>query len=43
MAHLVAPGHKDAFIALLDKHWPQWRESRAELNALPLGAEKWPE
>lgn len=43
IAHLVAPGHKDGFMALLDKHWPQWRESRAELNALPLGAEKWPE
>jgi predicted metal-dependent hydrolase len=41
MAHLLAPGHKDGFIDLLDKHWPQWRESRAELNALPLGAEKW--
>jgi predicted metal-dependent hydrolase len=41
MAHLRAPGHQDGFIALLEKHWPQWRESRTELNALPLGAEKW--
>ena len=24
-------------ISLLDLHWPQWRESRAELNVLPLG------
>ena len=43
MAHLLAPGHQDAFIALLDRHWPQWRESRSELNALPLSAEKWRE
>ena len=43
MVHLLAPDHKDEFIALLDKHWPHWRDSRAELNALPLGAEKWRE
>jgi len=41
MAHLLAPSHKDGFIALLEKHWPQWRESRLELNALPLSAEDW--
>lgn len=38
MAHLVAPSHDERFIALLDKHYPRWREARAELNALPLGA-----
>jgi predicted metal-dependent hydrolase len=43
MAHLIAPSHKDGFIALLEKHWPQWRESRVELNALALSAEKWRE
>lgn len=37
MAHLRFPGHGDGFVELLDRHWPQWRESRAELNALPLG------
>ena len=42
MAHLLAPVHDARFVALLDKHWPQWRESRAELNALPLGAVTWP-
>ena len=41
MAHLLAPSHKDEFIALLERHWPQWRESRVELNALPLGDEDW--
>lgn len=36
MAHLLEPSHSERFVAILDRHWPQWRESRAELNALPL-------
>jgi hypothetical protein len=43
MAHLLVPGHKADFLGLMDKHWPRWRESRAELNALPLRAETWRE
>jgi hypothetical protein len=31
------PTHSERFMAILDRHWPQWQESRAELNALPLG------
>lgn len=38
MAHLLEPRHSPEFIAILDKHYPAWRESRAELNALPLSA-----
>jgi hypothetical protein len=41
MAHLLEPVHSERFIALLDTHWPNWRESRAELNELPLAAEAW--
>jgi predicted metal-dependent hydrolase len=41
MAHLLVPTHSEGFVALMDQHWPQWRESRAELNALPLGVEIW--
>lgn len=41
MAHLLVPTHSRGFIALMDQHWPQWRESRAELNAMPLGVESW--
>jgi predicted metal-dependent hydrolase len=37
MAHLLEPNHNERFVAVLDRHWPQWRESRLELNALPLG------
>lgn len=43
MAHLIEPSHNERFLAILDRHWPQWRESRAELNALPLGSEHWSE
>ena len=42
MVHLLEPSHNERFLAMLDRHWPQWRESRAELNALPLGCESWP-
>ena len=37
MLHLLEPTHSERFVALLNRHWPQWREARAELNALPLG------
>ena len=39
LAHLLEPVHSERFVALLDKHWPNWRESRAELNELPLAAQ----
>ena len=41
MAHLLEPTHSDRFLAILDKHYPTWREARAELNELPLTAEVW--
>ncbi len=43
MAHLIAPTHSDRFIAILEEHYPGWREARAELNELPLRAETWRE
>jgi len=43
MAHLLEPSHGERFVAILERHWPQWRESRAELNSLPLGSEVWRE
>ncbi len=36
MTHLIVPSHNDQFVALLDRHYPTWREARAELNELPL-------
>lgn len=41
MAHLIEPNHSDRFVAILDQHYPNWREARAELNELPLAAESW--
>ena len=41
MLHLIAPNHSEQFLALLNRHYPAWREARAELNELPLGAEAW--
>lgn len=41
MSHLKEPRHSERFIRLLEKHYPLWREARAELNVLPLTAEVW--
>lgn len=43
LLHLLEPTHSERFIGLLDMHYPAWREARAELNELPLGAESWSE
>ncbi len=43
MVHLIEPTHSDRFITILEKHYPTWREARAELNELPLTAEMWNE
>jgi predicted metal-dependent hydrolase len=43
MLHLVEPTHSERFLALLTRHYPTWREARAELNELPLTAEVWKE
>jgi len=43
MAHLIEPTHSDRFLTILGRHYPAWREARAELNELPLAAEEWKE
>lgn len=43
MIHLIEKTHSDRFVSLLDEYYPSWREARAELNELPLSAEKWGE
>lgn len=43
MVDLLEPTHSDCFIAMLQEHYPTWREARAELNELPLAAEVWRE
>lgn len=41
MIHLIETRHDDHFIAILQEHYPTWREARLELNELPLAAEVW--
>jgi predicted metal-dependent hydrolase len=43
MLPLIAPTHSEQFLTLMSKHYPAWREARAELNELPLGAAVWNE
>ena len=43
MLHLIEPTHSERFLALMIKHYPTWREARAELNELPLAAATWNE
>ena len=43
MAHLIEPTHSSRFVAILDEHYPTWRDARVELNDLPLAAEAWRE
>jgi predicted metal-dependent hydrolase len=43
LVHLFEPTHSERFMAILQKHYPTWREARAELNELPLSSEVWKE
>ena len=37
MVHFLERRHDDRFIALMDLHLPQWRNTRRALNSAPLG------
>jgi predicted metal-dependent hydrolase len=41
MAHFEERHHNDRFVKLMDRHLPQWRLYRDELNAAPLRHEQW--
>jgi predicted metal-dependent hydrolase len=41
LIHLLERHHNARFVALLDKHLPQWRHCRSQLNAAPLAHETW--
>ena len=41
LAHLIEPRHNDRFVALMDRHMPQWRHRRRVLNEEPLGHADW--
>ena len=40
IAHFLSPTHDERFVAVLDRHMPNWRQRRADLNALPLAYEE---
>jgi hypothetical protein len=33
--------YSEQFLLLMGRHYPPWREARAELNELPLAAQSW--
>jgi predicted metal-dependent hydrolase len=41
MIHLLEPTHNAHFVALMDKHLPQWPHLREQLNRLPVAHEDW--
>jgi predicted metal-dependent hydrolase len=41
LSHLIVPTHSPAFVGLLDRYLPSWREIRNELNRLPVRHEEW--
>lgn len=43
MIHLIEKTHNARFKALLNKHLPQWKHYKEELNRMPLGHTEWGE
>ncbi len=41
MVHVLEPTHNASFVALMDRHMPQWRICRDQLNRLPVCHEEW--
>lgn len=41
LTHLRIPTHDERFIALMDRHMPNWQFHRAALNQLPVRYEEW--
>ena len=41
LAHLLERNHTERFKGLLDRHLPNWQQSRAVLSKMPLGHERW--
>jgi hypothetical protein len=41
MVHLLERSHNARFIAYMDKHMPQWKSIKQELNRLPVSHVDW--
>jgi predicted metal-dependent hydrolase len=42
LIHLLEPTHNENFVALMDKHLPNWQNLRDVLNSAPLAHQNWP-
>jgi predicted metal-dependent hydrolase len=42
LTHFLERTHNERFVELMDKHLPDWRTRRDELNEAPLAHEDWP-
>lgn len=41
LAHLIERTHNERFLAIMNRHLPQWRHHRQQLNAEPLAHASW--
>jgi predicted metal-dependent hydrolase len=41
LSHFIERKHNDRFVSLMNRHIPNWRTVRDELNAAPLKSEHW--
>jgi predicted metal-dependent hydrolase len=41
MIHLIERHHNDRFLSLMEKHMPQWKFYKEELNRLPVSHGEW--
>ena len=41
LVHLLEPTHNARFVALMNRHMPDWRHRRQVLNSLPVRHEEW--
>lgn len=41
LVHLLEPSHNARFTSLMDKHLPNWKQYREELNRIPLSHVEW--
>jgi hypothetical protein len=41
LMHLIERHHNDRFVSLMDRHLPNWRSRRQELNSAPLAHDTW--
>ena len=41
LVHLLEPTHNTRFVALMDRHLPDWAHRRQVLNRLPVRHEDW--